>query len=114
MPEPATGAARAPGSRQGGPACESEVLSWLGRGKKVEDILLGVRSPMVSRPRPGQGRVQLEPEYTLVGGILRFPSMGRLLADTLGAVNLPPEDVVQFVSALGAAVLGRQRQRVAA
>jgi activator of 2-hydroxyglutaryl-CoA dehydratase len=55
-------------------------------------------------------RVQLEPEYTLVGGILRFESMGDLLRKRLGAaVNLPPEDVVQSVAALGAAVLGQRR-----
>ena len=39
----------------------------------------------------------------------------RLPAERLQAsVNLPPPDVAQSVSALGAAVLGRQRQRVAA
>jgi activator of 2-hydroxyglutaryl-CoA dehydratase len=55
-------------------------------------------------------RVQLEPEYTLVGGILRFESMGRLLAQRLGAaVNLPGPDLVQFVGALGAARLGQLR-----
>jgi activator of 2-hydroxyglutaryl-CoA dehydratase len=54
--------------------------------------------------------VQLEPEYTLVGGILRFESMGRSLVERLGAaVNVPDGDLAQFVSALGAAWLGRQR-----
>jgi hypothetical protein len=39
----------------------------------------------------------------------------QLPAERLQApVNLPAPDVVQFVSALGAAVLGRQRTRVTA
>jgi len=57
-------------------------------------------------------RVQLEPDYTVVGGILRFESMGRTLVERLGSsVNVPDGDQPQFVAALGAAWLGRQRAR---
>jgi activator of 2-hydroxyglutaryl-CoA dehydratase len=55
-------------------------------------------------------RVQMEPEYTLVGGILRFPSMSSLVVDKLGAgVNVLQQDMPQYAAALGAAVLGRRR-----
>ena len=52
---------------------ESEVLSWLGRGKKIEDILLGVHQSIASRPhRPvccvGSG---VEDEVTFTGGVAR-------------------------------------------
>jgi activator of 2-hydroxyglutaryl-CoA dehydratase len=55
-------------------------------------------------------RVGMEPEFTLIGGILRFERMVDVVREHLGAaVNLPQGDLVQFVSALGAAVLGRRR-----
>jgi activator of 2-hydroxyglutaryl-CoA dehydratase len=55
-------------------------------------------------------RVHMEPEFTLIGGILRFATMARVVRDHLQAeVNVPPEDDVQFVNALGAAILARRR-----
>jgi activator of 2-hydroxyglutaryl-CoA dehydratase len=55
-------------------------------------------------------RVGLVPEFTLIGGILRFQRMVDVVRQQLGAsVNVPAGDMVQFVSALGAAVLGRRR-----
>ena len=55
-------------------------------------------------------RVRMEPEFTLVGGILRFERMVEVMRKELSAdVNVPPPDLVQFVSALGAALLGQRR-----
>jgi activator of 2-hydroxyglutaryl-CoA dehydratase len=72
----------------------------------------GAMLSLVDRSIQLMRRVQLEPEYTLVGGILRFESMGRTLVERLGqAVNVPEGDLAQFVGALGAAWLGRQRMR---
>lgn len=89
---------------------ESEVINHLSQGTSPADIMQGAILSLVDRSIQLMRRVQLEPEYTLVGGILRFESMGRLLTERLGAaVNLPAPDLVQFVSALGAAGLGRQR-----
>lgn len=94
---------------------ESEVINHLSQGTSPSDIMQGAILSLVDRSVQLMRRVQLAPEYTLVGGILRFESMAQPLVERLGAaVNLPPPDVVQLVSALGAAVLGRQRQRVAA
>ncbi len=89
---------------------ESEVINHLSQGTSPSDIMQGAIQSLVDRSIQLMRRVQLEPEYTLVGGILRFQSMGRLLTERLGAAaNLPPADLVQFVSALGAAGLARQR-----
>ena len=94
---------------------ESEVINHLSQGTSPSDIMQGAILSLVDRSVQLMRRVQLEPESTLVGGILRFESMAQPLVERLqAAVNLPPPDLVQFVSALGAAVLGRQRQRVAA
>ncbi|MFI5178685.1 MAG: acyl-CoA dehydratase activase [Vicinamibacterales bacterium] len=89
---------------------ESEVINHLSQGTSPADIMQGSILSLVDRSIQLMRRVQLAPEYTLVGGILRFESMGRLLTERLGAgVNLAAPDLVQFVSALGAASLGRQR-----
>jgi (R)-2-hydroxyacyl-CoA dehydratese activating ATPase len=89
---------------------ESEVINSLSLGASPSDIMQGAIHSLVDRSVQLMRRVQLEPEYTLVGGILRFESMAALLREKLGAgVNLPPADVVQLAGAIGAAVLGRQR-----
>jgi (R)-2-hydroxyacyl-CoA dehydratese activating ATPase len=89
---------------------ESEVINHLSQGASPSDIMQGAILSLVDRSLQLMRRVQLEPEYTLVGGILRFESMGRSLVERLGAaVNVPDGDLAQFVSALGAAWLGRQR-----
>jgi activator of 2-hydroxyglutaryl-CoA dehydratase len=55
-------------------------------------------------------RVRAEPEYTLIGGILRFQTMGGSVSDLLDSeVNVPEGDMVQFVSALGCAILANRR-----
>lgn len=91
---------------------ESEVINSLSQGASPSDIMHGAMQSLVDRSVQLMRRVQLEPEYTLVGGILRFETMGALLAEKLGAgVNVPPPDLVQMIGALGAAVLGHRRLR---
>ena len=94
---------------------ESEVINSLSHGASPSDIMQGAMHSLVDRSIQLMRRVRLEPEYTVVGGILRFESMGPLLREKLGApVNIPPPDLVQFVGALGAAVLARRRALVVA
>ncbi len=55
-------------------------------------------------------RVRAEPEYTLIGGILRFETMARSVSEALDAeVNVPEPEMVQYVSAIGCAILARRR-----
>ncbi|HEY6083792.1 MAG TPA: hypothetical protein VIU63_00260, partial [Nitrospira sp.] len=50
--------------------------------------------------------------YTLIGGILRFGTMAEVVREKLNAqVNVPDGEMVQFTTALGAAILGHQRVR---
>jgi hypothetical protein len=60
-------------------------------------------------------RAQMEPQFTLIGGIMRFEKMVTVVREQLGEqVNVPQGDLVQFTSALGAALLGQLRlQRLA-
>ncbi|HET7695370.1 MAG TPA: acyl-CoA dehydratase activase [Vicinamibacterales bacterium] len=89
---------------------ESEVINHLSQGTSPSDIMQGAIVSLVDRSVQLMKRVQMQPEFTLTGGILRFRSMGRLMRERLGAsVNIPPPDDVQFVGAIGAAVLGQRR-----
>jgi len=89
---------------------ESEVINHLSQGVAPADIMHGAIVSLVGRSVQLMKRVQMEPEFTLIGGILRFQTMASVARDTLGEhVNVPPDHLVQLVPALGAAVLGQLR-----
>jgi predicted CoA-substrate-specific enzyme activase len=89
---------------------ESEVINCLSQGNSPADIMQGAIVSLVDRSVQLMKRVQMEPEVTLIGGILRFETMARVVREKLGMnVNVPEGERVQFVSALGAALLARHR-----
>ncbi|MFQ5676187.1 MAG: acyl-CoA dehydratase activase [bacterium] len=82
---------------------ESEVLSWLGKGKKVEDILWGVHQSIAARSIGLLRRVGIEEEITFTGGVAKNVGMIKALEDGLGKkVNVGEES--HFMGALGAAL----------
>ena len=92
---------------------ESEVINHLSQGVAPADIMHGAIVSLVGRSIQLMKRVQMEPEFTLIGGILRFETMAAVIRRELKAeVNVPPGDLVQFVPAFGAAVLGHRRLQV--
>ena len=95
---------------------ESEVINQLSEGAAPADIMHGAIVSLVDRSVQLMKRVRMEPEYTLIGGILRFERMVDVVRSALGAgVNVPPGELVQFTAALGAAMLGHRRlQRLGA
>lgn len=89
---------------------ESEVINHLSLGTPPPEIMQGAIESLVDRCVQLMKRVKAEPEYTLIGGILRFETMAASVHTQLGApVNVPQGDMVQFVAALGAAILGQRR-----
>ncbi|GBD31787.1 2-hydroxyisocaproyl-CoA dehydratase activator [bacterium HR33] len=91
---------------------ESEVINHLSQGAAPADIMHGAIVSLVGRSVQLLKRVGMEPEFTLIGGILRFRRMVEVVKEHLRSpVNVPEGDLVQFVPALGAAVLGQQRLR---
>jgi len=93
---------------------ESEVINHLSLGTAPADIMQGAIQSLVGRAVQLLKRVRAEPEYTLIGGILRFPTMARAVQEKLGKpVNVPGAggdgENMQFISAEGAAVLGHKR-----
>ena len=89
---------------------ESEVINQLSLGAPPADIMHGAISSLVERSVQLMKRVQMESEYTLIGGILRFSKMVQVVREKLNAaVNVPHGEMVQYTTALGAAILGHQR-----
>ena len=89
---------------------ESEVINHLSQGVAPSDIMHGAIVSLVGRSVQLMKRVRMEPEYTVIGGILRFRRMVQVIEKELGcAVNVPEGDLVQYTSAMGAALLGHLR-----
>lgn len=91
---------------------ESEVLSWLARGKKMEDILLGVHRSISSRSIALLRRVGIEGEITFTGGVTKNDAMVSVLNEMLDtSLNVSEES--HYIGALGAALLARERMHAA-
>lgn len=82
---------------------ESEVLSWLGKGRKIDDILLGVHQSISARSIGLLRRVGIEEKVTFTGGVARNQAMIHVITKGLGMqVNVSEES--HFMGALGAAL----------
>jgi predicted CoA-substrate-specific enzyme activase len=89
---------------------ESEVINHLSQGTPPADIMRGALASLVERSLQLMRRAKSQPEFTLIGGILRFDLMARSIRDHLDQdVNVPGGDLVQYTLALGAAILGQRR-----
>jgi predicted CoA-substrate-specific enzyme activase len=82
---------------------ESEVLSWLGKGKKIEDILMGVHQSIAKRSIGLLRRVGIEKEVTFTGGVARNTGMIYALEETLN-LELNVSEESHYMGALGAAL----------
>jgi predicted CoA-substrate-specific enzyme activase len=82
---------------------ETEVLSWLGKGKKIEDILLGVHQSIATRSVALLRRVGIEEEVTFTGGVARNLAMIEALQARL-ALRVNVSEDSHFMGALGAAL----------
>ncbi len=87
---------------------ESEVLSWLARGRKIEDILLGVHQSIAKRSFGLLRRVGIEGEITFTGGVTRNEAMVAALEELIGRpLNVSEES--HYMGALGAALFALER-----
>ncbi|MCL5958641.1 MAG: acyl-CoA dehydratase activase [Chloroflexi bacterium] len=87
---------------------ESDVMSYLAQGRKVDDILAGLHSAIASRTISLVRRVGIEEEVTFTGGVSRNLGMVRALEEKLGTkVNVSPD--AHFMGALGAALFAVDR-----
>ncbi len=94
---------------------ESEVINHLSIGTPPCDIMQGAIESLTGRSVQLMKRAKAEPEFTLVGGILRFDTMVQAVRDRLQKeVNVPEGDLCQYTAALGASILAQQRAALAA
>lgn len=89
---------------------ESEVLAWIGKGKKIDDILRGVHVSIASRSVALLRRVGIEDEVTFTGGVSRNLGMVRAIEERLGKTLNYSEDS-HFMGALGAALFAMDHVR---
>ncbi|MCP5044402.1 MAG: hypothetical protein GY944_25515, partial [bacterium] len=82
---------------------ESEVLSWLGKGKRVDEILLGVHKSIASRSTALMRRVGIEDEITFTGGVSRNTGMVAALEERL-ETKLNVSEECHYMGAIGAAL----------
>lgn len=82
---------------------EAEVLSWLGKGKKVEDILCGVHQSIAARAIGLLRRVGVLEQITFTGGVAKNVGMIKALEERLGT-KLNVSDDSHYMGALGAAL----------
>ena len=75
----------------------------MGKGKKIEDILLGVHQSIATRSVGLLRRVGIAPQVTFSGGVARNQAMIATLNERMGLeVNVSEES--HFMGALGAAL----------
>ncbi|MBG7609643.1 MAG: 2-hydroxyglutaryl-CoA dehydratase [Anaerolineae bacterium] len=82
---------------------ESEVLSWLGKGKKIDDILMGVHQSIAKRSIGLMRRVGVEEEVTFTGGVAKNIGMIHALEEYLD-LKLNVNEDSHYMGALGAAL----------
>ncbi|MDP6621536.1 MAG: acyl-CoA dehydratase activase [Alphaproteobacteria bacterium] len=82
---------------------EAEVLSWLGKGKKIEDILWGVHQSIAARSFGLLRRVGIEDEITFSGGVALNTGMIKAMEEKLER-SLNVSDESHYMGALGAAL----------
>lgn len=89
---------------------ESDIMSYVAQGKKVEDILAGIHSAIAARTVALARRVGLEPEITFTGGVSLNVGMVRALEEKLGMrLNVSPDS--HFMGAIGAAMFALEHAR---
>ena len=87
---------------------ESEIISWLARGKKAEDVLMGVHQAIAARSLSLIRRVGVEEEVTFTGGVTRNVAMVQILEELLGTkLNVSPD--AHYMGAIGAALFALDR-----
>ncbi len=82
---------------------ESEVLAWLGKGKKVEDILWGVHLSIAARSIGLLRRVGIDEQITFTGGVAKNTGMIKAMEKGLG-LKLNVSNDSHYMGALGAAL----------
>ncbi len=88
---------------------ESEVISMLSRGEKLEAVIKGLHRALAKRIGAMAGSLNIYPPIILSGGVAKNRAIQKMLQDELGFEALIPEDP-QIIGAYGAAILGANNE----
>ncbi len=91
---------------------ESDILSYLAQGKKVDDILAGVHAAIANRTVALVRRVGTNSEVTFTGGVSRNAGMRKAIEEKLG-VPINASSDSHYTGAIGAAMYALERMRSA-
>jgi hypothetical protein len=92
---------------------ESEVINHLSQGRAPADIMHGAIVSLVDRAVQLLKRVRMEPEITVIGGVMRFETMGQVVRQYLKTtVNVPETHLVQHCQIQRAVRFRRVQPRV--
>jgi predicted CoA-substrate-specific enzyme activase len=89
---------------------ESEIVSHLARGERVEDILGGVHNAIAGRTIALVRRIGIEPEVTFTGGVSRNVGMVRALEERFDT-RINVSELSQYMGCMGAALFALERVR---
>ncbi len=87
---------------------ESEIISLLLSGKKVEDLVAGALRSFVSRLLANLIGIGIEPNVAMVGGLARNRTIVKAIEENLGFPLFVPKEP-ETTLALGAALLAGER-----
>jgi len=88
---------------------ESEVVSLLASGEKMENIAAGLHRSVAKRVGNMAKRLGLQNKIVFVGGVAKNIGVWNALEDFLEIKFAPLDQDPQIIGALGAAVLARER-----
>jgi (R)-2-hydroxyacyl-CoA dehydratese activating ATPase len=87
---------------------ETEIINWLARGKKAEDVLMGVHQAIATRSISLLRRVGVEDELTFTGGVTRNTAMVRILEEML-ETDLNVSEEAHYMGAIGASLVALEK-----
>ncbi len=92
---------------------ESEILGWLAKGRRIEDVVMGVHVAIASRSMSLLRRAGIEPEVTFTGGVTRNSAMVELISEMAG-VQVNTSEESHYCGAIGAALYALDQVRTGA
>jgi (R)-2-hydroxyacyl-CoA dehydratese activating ATPase len=87
---------------------ETEIINWLARGKKVEDVLMGVHHAIATRSISLLRRVGVEEQLTFTGGVTRNIAMVKILEEML-ETHLNVSGEAHYMGAIGASLFALEK-----
>lgn len=89
---------------------ESEVINYIGEGRKREDIAAGVVDSVAAKVAQLANRKNLPSQVILTGGLSHSRYFSGILSEKLGK-TVTPTDYGRYAGALGAAILAEEKTR---